>query len=51
MIKCGLQTLANKIHFQSCCVLDIKIYELYSVCHGFRFTNQDDYFRVTFDHF
>ena len=23
----------------------------YRVCHGFRFTKRDDYFRVTFDHF
>ena len=23
----------------------------YRVCHGLRLTNQDDYFRVTFDHF
>ena len=24
---------------------------LYRVCHGFRLTKQEDYFRVNFDHF
>ena len=33
------------------CLVITLIGSIYRVCHGFRFTTRDDYFRVDFDHF